>query len=686
MAAGSISSMSMTTNGAVPPAEARYRGDIDGLRAVSIGAVVLFHAGVSRFAGGYVGVDVFFVISGFLITGLMLREIERSGRVSMSVFYARRIRRLLPMSAVTIITTLAAGVWLLPPVARQQLVDDARAATLYIANWRYAGQATAYSDTEVTDSLLVHFWSLAIEEQFYVLWPILIFLGLTIARFSGRHVRPILGFLLGALGVVSLVLSITITNAEGVGAYYLTHTRLWEMAAGAGLALGIHRIPSLPTRALDLLGVVGLGLITFAAITFDATTPFPGSNALYPVIGCLAVLIAGSQEPGVVARALATSPLRLVGRLSYGWYLWHWPAIGISLLLRDRYEWGLGVGATTAAAVAVSFGLAWISHHTIENPVRHASWLRVSERPNYVLAAALTAIPLVFGAVLIANVDRGDTEVVRDEEGREIVLTQTPAEAAEDQVHADARCHLGLADVVPADDCVFGDPNGDLTVVVLGDSHARQWIDAIDQLGQEEGWRVHSITKSACAIVDVSLYLPSQARPYDECDTWRSEATARVAEIGQIDVAILARAATQVDRVLDGDRIVPAEEVTPFWSAGFERTAATFSELADKVVLLIDTPWPGFSPPACLSDNPDDITECSFTLAEGRRDLVLVEAERDVAEAYGVRVVNPVPLVCEADPCTVVSEEGIILYRDTHHLTRTYTLTLLDDIRTWVTD
>ncbi|MEQ8842925.1 MAG: acyltransferase family protein [Acidimicrobiales bacterium] len=676
--------MSSTQHTVPRPASAGYRGDIDGLRALSIIAVVLFHAGVSRVAGGYVGVDVFFVISGFLITGLLVREIERSGRVSMREFYARRIRRLLPLSFFTIIATLAGGMWLLPPVARESLVDDARAASLYVANWRYASKATAYSDTEVTDSLLVHFWSLAIEEQFYVLWPLLIIAGLGVARLLKQPTRRVLGVLLGTLGVASFAFSVVITNNEGVGAYYLTHTRLWEMAMGAGMALTMHKLPTLSRWGVEALGVGGLVLIAYAAMTFDESTPFPGSMALLPVVGCVAVLVAGSQGGGSVARVLATAPLRLIGRLSYAWYLVHWPSIGLLLLARERFDWGLGVGATTAFAVAASFGIAFVLHHAIENPVRHAHLLRDRSAPNFAMGAALTVAPLLFGALLISSVDRGDGPVIVASESGAIELVQTPAEALDDDTLASDSCHADIADTTPADGCVFGDTEGERTIVILGDSHARQWVDAIDEIGREEGWRVHAWTKSGCSIIDASIYLDSQERPYRECDEWREAVTDQVAEIGHVDLVVLARAAGYRNQIMNGGDVLAVEESPEHWHQAFSRTAETFTSLADDVVLLADTPWPGFSPPECLSERPADLTECSFPLQPAIRDLALLEVERPIADAFGVRIVDPVPLTCPDDPCAVVTDDGIITYRDSHHLTRTFTMSLLEDISAWL--
>ncbi|HUH07103.1 MAG TPA: acyltransferase, partial [Egibacteraceae bacterium] len=228
----------MTAIGLPGADERGYRRDIDGLRAVSLLLVIGFHSGLGLFAGGYVGVDVFFVLSGYLITGLLVKEHQRTGRISLTDFYARRIRRLLPMSGLVLVSTVLAGLWLLPPLSRMSLVHDARAAALYIANWRFSRQATAYSDAEVTDALLLHYWSLSVEEQFYFLWPLLIF---GVGWFVGRRRRelfiPTLSVVLGALIAASLWASLTLTAVRGPEAYYVTHTRLWELGVGGALAL-----------------------------------------------------------------------------------------------------------------------------------------------------------------------------------------------------------------------------------------------------------------------------------------------------------------------------------------------------------------------------------------------------------------------------------------------------------------
>lgn len=234
-----------------------YRADIDGLRALSILLVVGFHSGLGIVAGGFVGVDVFFVLSGYLITGLLVAEHQRTGRISLLNFFARRIRRLLPLAFLVIVTTTSLGWWLVPPLQRRELVGDARSAALYFANWRFAGKATAYSDAEVTDGLFTHYWSLAIEEQFYLLWPLVVVAcGLMAVRLARASMAGVLGCAAVAVTVAAFTLAMIATERAS-SAYFLTHARIWEMTAGACLAIGLARLRPIGTAGVPLRTVPG---------------------------------------------------------------------------------------------------------------------------------------------------------------------------------------------------------------------------------------------------------------------------------------------------------------------------------------------------------------------------------------------------------------------------------------------
>jgi len=713
-----------------------YRADIDGLRAISILLVVAFHGGVPWFAGGYIGVDVFFVISGFLITGLLVDEAERIGRISIRFFYTRRIRRLLPMSALVLVTTMLLGLWLLPPTRRVEFVADARSAALYVSNWRFAGQATAYSDVDVTEGLLVHYWSLSIEEQFYLCWPALVAIcAAVVRRVGGWSIRAVLSPIIGLLIVGSATASVLVTHRIGSEAYFLTWLRIWELGIGAGLAVAIPWIPRMSTSARGFIAFAGIVAIAGAATTFDTATAFPGKAAALPVLGTAAVLATGVTGSGIVNRFLGTAPLPLIGRLSYAWYLWHWPAIGIAILLDRRWTGGSNSTWATILAIVASLGLAALSHVLIENPVRLSPRLRREAWPTFVMGAGLTLLPLVVGFALITRVDVGDTPVLITPDQRpepsastngpddvaaeasratiasvppvpgvseelvdlgelaaspdpdvseELEKTQAPAvvgmsprQAAADKVTITDGCHHSWFGVDADPTCIFGDPAGDTNVVLVGDSHALQWLPAFEALGQTEGWAVRLWTKSTCPILDAVVYNRVLERRYTECEQWRRSVMDAIASIRDVKLVVLARSQGYYKFVLDeADGILSPAAAEPVWSAAALRTFDALDDLADHTVLLMDTVWPGFNVPDCLAEHSSDPEACAFGRETGRRDGMLLEYEQGAAEAKGVAIVDPVPLVCPDDPCRAVTPEGVITYRDSHHLTATYARSL----------
>ncbi|MFE3599399.1 acyltransferase family protein [Streptomyces sp. NPDC059142] len=314
------------SGGSAPPPGHAPRLDIQGLRAVAVGLVVLSHAGVAQVSGGYIGVDVFFVISGFLITSLLLRELATTGRVSVRSFYARRALRLLPVSSLVIAVTLG-GAWLFLSKARlAEYAGDALASALYAVNFRLAASGTDYLAQNGPPSPLQHFWSLAVEEQFYLVWPLLLLLTWRITR--GR--RRLAAVPLGVVCLGSFAAGVLLTDSSAPWAYFASFTRAWELGAGALLALGAGRLERLPAALAAPLTWLGLGCVTLAALSYDDTTPFPGHHALLPVAGTVLVLAGGcAPAPHGAGWLLGRRPLVWLGGLSYGWYLWHWPLLVI---------------------------------------------------------------------------------------------------------------------------------------------------------------------------------------------------------------------------------------------------------------------------------------------------------------------------------------------------------------------
>lgn len=665
-----------------------YRPDIDGLRAVSIGLVVAYHAGVDAVAGGYVGVDVFLVVSGFLITGLLIAEFERTGTVSLRQFVARRARRLLPLAGVVLTVTAVLGAWLMAPLMRPRLFDDVRAAALFVANWRFAGQATDYSDVTAADSLVNHWWSLAVEEQFYLVWPLVILgVGIVAARRRAVPVRAALAFVIGVVLVASLIVSVVLTSRLGPEAYYVTHARLWELAFGALLATvltGGRRSLRVPRWVREIVAAAGLSAVVASALVYDAATPFPGWAAVVPVVGTGALIVAGASGTTAIGRLLGLRPFTRLGHWSYAWYLWHWPVIGLALIAADRWAWSLDGDVVTAAAVALSLVLAAASHRFIENPVRRASWLAVLPRRSMAVGLIVVTVPVAtattFDAVLDA--DGGALVVAAG------VVAMTPEEAAADVVSLPRSddCNATLVEDTIGIDCVFGDRNGQIDIVLLGDSHAQQWLPALDTAGQQRGWRVHAFTKSACAAFQTPLRNNTLERTYRECATWHQLVAERLAAI-DADMVVLANTHAYADLMLDdrGRRIDDAEEARAQWTRVATENLTRLLQGADTVVRLHDTPWSPRDVPTCLSASASQPERCAFPL-EGRsgRDALLLEAERAAVTAGGLgerhRFVDPTALVCPDDPCEVLRGDGTVVFRDEHHLTQTFSRSLADDL------
>jgi peptidoglycan/LPS O-acetylase OafA/YrhL len=354
-----------------------FRADIQGLRAVAIVCVVLYHAGVPFLAGGYVGVDVFFVISGFLITDLLWRELKTAGRLSFAGFYARRARRLLPMAMLVVVFTMIASAALLPPLEVRSVWKDGLATATYWANYRFAALHTNYLAASGPPSPFLQYWSLGVEEQFYLLWPLLLVVasGVVLRRTPARHRSPSRSWAIGALGIVaasSFGFSLWLTRADEPWAFFSLPSRAWELALGGLLALGAPWLSRLPRAVQATTAWAGLATIVGAAVAFGASTPFPGTAALAPALGAAAVIAGGfvpaTWGPTVLLRR---SPLQLGGDISYSWYLWHWP-----LLVLAPYALGHPLSVPQGLVVAAASALvAWLSYVLVEQPARRSAWL-----------------------------------------------------------------------------------------------------------------------------------------------------------------------------------------------------------------------------------------------------------------------------------------------------------------------
>ncbi len=506
-----------------------FRPDIEGLRAIAIGAVLLFHAGVPGAGGGFIGVDVFFVISGFLITGLLVREWNTHGRIDLVVFYARRFRRLLPAALLTIVVTVAASYLVLSELRFPGVAVDGAASALYVSNIHFASSAIDYLGAETAPSPLLHFWSLGVEEQFYLFWPLIIFLSLRLLKL------PHLWLVVSVMVVASFVLALVWTDVAAPWAFFSLPTRAWQLGVGALMAIGVLRLPQrTPTQLAVSATWLGLAVILFGVVRIGADTPYPGTAALIPVVGTALMISGMSHTPGLPARLLSTRFPRWVGRISYSLYLWHWP-----ILVLVPIALGVESVAFNLVLVVVAALIAWASTELYEGPIRHGTLLPM--RPSRSVIVAIGASVLVAaGALSWGNAVQGDRWTPGDVDEAVVRSVELPEPVRNGPVPADLvpplagaywdlpdgyddGCHLEFPDV-EAPECVYGDPEGETTVMLLGDSHAQQWLPALQALADERGWRLRAITKSACPMADGTVWNSVLKRGYRECDEWRETA------------------------------------------------------------------------------------------------------------------------------------------------------------------
>ncbi|WP_399937412.1 acyltransferase family protein [Streptomyces sp. BBFR25] len=668
--------------GSAPPHSHPPRRDIQGLRAVAVALVVLSHAGVSRVGGGYVGVDVFFVISGFLITSLLLRELATTGRVSLRSFYARRALRLLPASSLVIAVTLG-GAWLFLSKARlAEYAVDALAGALYVVNFRLAAAGTDYLAQNSPPSPLQHVWSLAVEEQFYLVWPVLLLLTWRLAR--GRH--ALVAVPLAALCVVSFAAGVLVTHTSAPWAYFSSLTRAWELGAGALLALAATRLRRLPAALAAPLSWLGLACVTLAALWYDDETPFPGHHALLPVAGTVLVLAGGCAPTAYGAgRLLERRPLVWLGGLSYGWYLWHWPLLVIAPAALGRAD-GTAEVPPALALSAVALALAWLTLRLVENPVRFHHAFRAHPRRALALGAALTASASALSLTATAvppTIEVGgpapalaralsDTpdprtrlaELLASSPGALPSNLATPlprVKSSRSALYRDG-CHVDRAATRPRS-CVYGDRTSSRTVVLFGDSHAAQWFPALRRLADARGWRLVPLTKASCKVADVTIV--NLHKPYTACDTWRSNALERIRALRP--ALVLASSSDA------GDPARPATDPLQQWTTGFAHTYRALRGSGARVAALLDTPWPKGDPIDCAARNSLQLHACAHHLPEAPRDATRGRAVRAAASATGATVIDPTPWVCapRTGVCPVVVADTAV-HRDDSHLSEAY--------------
>ena len=680
--------LSPVTSPSPRPAGRALRGDIEGLRAIAVLMVLVYHVHPSSLTGGFAGVDVFFVISGYLITNLLVKEVRRSGTVSIRDFYARRARRLLPAATLVLLFSAVTGRLLLPETRHAELGSDVVAAALYFVNWALAWRSVDYLAEDSDPSLVQHYWSLSVEEQFYIVWPLLILVGIWVARRQRLKVVPLLGWLLALTVAASLVWSVLRTASSPATAYFVTPTRVWELGIGALLVFITSVLAAVPRAAAEAMAAVGLAMVASSAVVMTSQTPWPGSAALVPTVGTALVIAAGLSSTGtVVARLLGTSPMRFVGGLSYGLYLWHWPLLQLLEVARP------GTGPTGRVLVALlAVLLAWLTLRLVENPIRFSpSLARSPGRALTAGAAGMLASVLVAGVVwqtaprvgelredmagalsLSSVASAADAELIEDPSRVYTTsgeISPPPGAAAKDVPRAyagDCQVAAEETEIRPDANCRFGHLDSDVEVALVGDSKMLQWFPALLPIAEQEGWNLKIYTKSACGFLSSGLYA--------ECLEYNSALREHLGDGTHTPDLILTSLGTR-SGPSKGEQLL--DNLEPAVTAGAQ------------VVFVADNPSPdpdeldGTSLYECVAEHPDDYGACSY-LYNGGRGTTALEAAHGALEGSGLVDLNewicpPATAVPgaedEQDRCPSVIGR-VLIYRQGTHLTASYVRTM----------
>jgi peptidoglycan/LPS O-acetylase OafA/YrhL len=681
--------------------ERGFRPDIQGLRAIAVSLVVVYHVYPSALPGGFAGVDVFFVISGFLITSQLWRACQKAGRLSLAEFWGRRARRLVPAAALVLAVTWGLSYWALPSSELAMTARQIRASALYYQNWQLAGDAVNYLLQGSAPTPVQHFWSLSVEEQFYLLWPLLFLAALLMARCASVARRAKLAhqivFTLTAVAVAaSLAYSVRESSADPAQAYFVTTTRMWELGLGGLLAL-------LPVKLTERagkqgwLGWAGLAMIATSQIVLNGLSRYPGWIALLPVGGTLALIAGGSRAARWSPwRLTSAPPVTFIGGISYSLYLWHWPLIVCWTAWRGASPGVLaGLGLIAASVI-----LAWLTKITVEDPVRLAPFF-ARHRWRSVSTALAAAVPVALVTAFLAAQPppwNGKLEPsyavaqARPSNGRPVhrLEPRYPGAAA----LADNLTSLPVVPVLPPLDqvgppgywtqgCLDSDPTGAvktcyygdtkhprLKIALVGDSIAGNWWAPLDEIASQLHWELITELRGICPWTATEIYDPLFMSGDPSCNQWGVNVLD--------DLITTIRPAVVITSELGGITSLahpyPSQQASKDVGTGMAPYWRQLQANGIRVIAIQETPDIGMNGPDCVAQHGPFSPKCSVPRSEadppGRP---ISYAEQAVGGTVPVISMNS--LICEPATCTAVVG-NVLVYFDRHHLTQAYALTL----------
>jgi peptidoglycan/LPS O-acetylase OafA/YrhL len=680
-----------------PPTK-RVLTEIQALRALAVLAVVLFHLAPNRISGGYVGVDAFFVISGFLITSHLFKEVARSGKIALSQFWARRIRRLLPAAFLVMAVSAVLVLKMLPTIFWAQMLNEIAASSLYIQNWLLARNAVDYFAEENIASPVQHYWSLSVEEQFYVMWPLLITAAVALRNRTIAAKRQAVIAIAILVFVLSLIYSVHIANVAQSFGYFSTFSHAWEFAIGALLAMLQPSLDRFAGRFQPLraaLAWIGYAVVIFAALTITEHTRFPGFTALLPVSGVLAVIAAGrSNASWSPAKLVELRPIQYVGDISYSLYLWHWPPIVVLPFLTGHpltsiEKIGIFVGAIALSAITKTW---------VEDRFRFGPLAKLSPRRTFTVTALVSALMVSVCDYPLTILDQ---QVARGTSSVEAALKTRNCFAANAML--EKNCGRGFAvdpifgpifaknDDVPewlarnvdpaqvdtehcplvapgVEQCTYGDPKATTTILLVGDSHARMLLPPILEIAKSKGWKTRMIWHSSCRPA-LPLYTSTVSADNEpDCITWKNNMVTFVAAASDVNVIVTTGAGSRLGHEMNARDLADA-------SAAFAKTWDTWASSGKPIVVIQDVPLAqGRDPLECIAEHEGDRDPCTQL-----RSVVAPIDPIDMAAQYPhsnrVHFVDPTPAFCDETTCHFVVG-GVITHRDFGHLTTTFARSL----------
>lgn len=636
---------------------AQRRADLQGLRAVAVLAVIAYHFNIPGISGGFIGVDIFFVLSGFFITRVLMRDIEEHGQIRLGRFWANRVKRLLPNSLLVIVSVLVAAAILLPSYRLPSISGDGISATAFFANFRFAAQTVDYFHLDDPASPFLHYWSLAVEEQFYLALPLLMIGALLL---PSDNIRTTILALLTLVAAVSFVASLLVIERSQPEAFFYPQYRAWQLLAGGivGLLFEQRKVFSQTLRAIG--AVAGAIVITASIVLLNDGMSYPGIYALAPTLGTVTLIV--GLDAGRYSSMLdhfLTKPLMVViGDMSYSLYLWHWP---VAVFLAAF--WPAAGLAVTVAGLVITALLSSAAYYLIERPIHRLPLPAL--QPWRTLAAGASGVALAAGAAAAS------TTVLPD---------RTPAVAAliaESTTDLGPNYHNGCHrdfDDVDQPECRFGKLGGP-RVVLFGDSHAAQWFTAIVKAGQEVGWEVNVWTKTSCPSVDAQIWYGPSRSVYAACNMWREDRLRALVE-NPPQLVILANFAYYYGWLYDAATKRGADRLTSetLWQNAAKRTVDTLIAAGIQVVNLRDTPRMYVGYKHCLSIG--EWSNCARPRSEALAGINLPEIDSSLYERLDLSDALCSPLVCPA----VIGDR--IAYRDSHHLTSSHAATLHEHFST----